>query len=228
MLTTTAAVLAAALVPTTPTASSCPPSPATRLDPAAFTRRVDNPWFPLLPGSVWRYRGTKDGRRADEVVRATRRTRTILGVHATVVRDRLSLDGRLAERTTDWYAQDRAGTVWYFGEATATLDRRGRVTSREGSFLAGTHGAHAGIFMPRRPRVGQCFRQELLAGHAEDRFRVASVGRRLLETTETTPLERGVVDGKQYRRSVGTVLEHQLRGAGPPEDLHLVAFHRGR
>ena len=180
-----------------------------------------------MPGSVWRYRGTKDGRRADEVVRATRRTRTIEGVHAAAVRDRLALDGRPAEDTTDWYAQDQAGTVWYFGEATATLDRR-TVTSREGSFLAGTHGAHAGIFMPRRPRAGQCFRQELLPGHAEDRFRVASVGRRVLQTTESTPLEPGVLDGKRYRRGVGTVVEHQLRGGGPPEDLHLVAFRPGR
>src|SRR3954470_13306338 len=228
MLTTTAAVLAAALVPAAPGAASCPPTPAARLDPATFVTRVDNPWFPLLPGSVWRYRGTKDGRRAAEVVRATRRTRTILGVHATAVRDLLRLDGRPAEDTTDWYAQDRAGTVWYLGEATAELDRHGRVTSREGSFLAGTHGAHAGIFMPRRPRVGQCFRQELLPGHAEDRFRVASVASRVLQTREWTPLEPGVLDGKRYRRGVGTVVEHQLRGAGPPEDLHLVAFRRGR
>jgi hypothetical protein len=51
------------------------------------------------------------------------------------------------ERTSDYYAQDRCGNVWYFGEDTAELDSRGRVVSREGSFHAGVKGAQPGVFM---------------------------------------------------------------------------------
>ena len=132
-------------------------------------------WFPLVPGTTYVYRGVKDGEPTRDVVHVTSRMRTIDGVRCVAVTDRLYASGRLAERTTDWYAQDRSGTVWYFGEDTAELDRAGRVTSREGSWLAGEDGARAGVFMPARPRVGQAFRQELLKGHAEDRFRVIGV-----------------------------------------------------
>jgi hypothetical protein len=219
---------------------SAPPTPATRtaarIQPADFSGRVDNPWFPLRPGSTYRYRGTKDGRAAVEVLRVTHRTKTIIGVRSAVVRDRLYLDGRLAEDTTDWYAQDRRGNVWYFGEATATLDRSGRVESREGSFQAGLDGARPGIYMPAHPRVGQRFAQEHYVGHAEDRFAVvdrsAAVrvpyvsSRRALRTVEWTPLEPKVLDAKYYVRGIGTVLERQLRGPGPRERLELVSFRR--
>src|SRR3954467_6953977 len=121
----------------------------THPSPAHFTAgRVDHPWFPLRPGNRLVYRGSEDGHRLRDVVHVARRTHVIDGVTCRVVRDRLFQDGVLAERTTDWYAQTRSGTVWYFGERTAELDRKGRVTSREGSFQSGRDGAEAGIFMP--------------------------------------------------------------------------------
>src|SRR5207248_3416509 len=134
-----------------------------------------------------------------------------------VVQDRLFLAGRLEERTTDWYTQDRQGNVWYFGESTAELDRRGRVTSTEGSWQAGRSGAVPGIYMPANPHVRQSGRQEFYKGHAEDHFRVldlhASVrvpyvsSRAALLTEEWTPLEPGVLDHKLYVRGIGNVLE---------------------
>ena len=190
--------------------------------PAAFVRSVDNPWFPLVPGTTFVYRGVKDGEPTRDVVRVTSRVRVVDGVRCVAVTDRLYASGRLAERTTDWYAQDRTGTVWYFGEDTAELDRSGRVTSREGSWLAGVKGARAGIFMPAHPEVGQAFRQEFLRGHAEDHFRVlglrASVRTRAVASTrglltkEWTPLEPDVVDHKLYVRGVGLVEERTIRG----------------
>src|SRR5436190_802588 len=134
-------VIAAALTPQPAAASLRLP----RLPrPADFTGRIDNPWFPLRPGTVFEYHGVKDGKRARDVLTVTHQHRSILGVRATVIRDRLYLNGRVAERTIDWYAQDKRGNVWYLGESTATLDRRGRVLSTEGSRLAGAHGARAG------------------------------------------------------------------------------------
>ena len=190
--------------------------------PAAFVRSVDNPWFPLVPGTTFVYRGVKDGEPTRDVVHVTSRVRVVDGVRCVAVTDRLYASGRLAERTTDWYAQDRTGTVWYFGEDTAELDRSGRVTSREGSWLAGVKGARAGIFMPAHPQVGQAFRQEFLQGHAEDHFRVlglhasvrtpAVASTRALLTKEWTPLEPDVVDHKLYVRGVGLVEERTIRG----------------
>jgi hypothetical protein len=202
---------------------------------AAFTAKVSNPYFPLLKGMTWEYHGVKDGRRMVDLVRVTGRVRRIEGVPCAVVADWTWLDGRLAERTTDWYTQDRRGTVWYYGERTAELDRHGRVVSREGSWQAGRHGARAGVFMPARPRVGQAFAQEHLTGHAEDHFRVISrhstvtvpFGRfrgRVLVTHEWTPLEPGVLDGKWYVKGVGEVRESALKG--PVENAELVSFHR--
>jgi hypothetical protein len=187
-----------------------------------FVRTVDNPWFPLRPGTTFLYRGVKDGAPTRDVVHVTGATRVIDGVRCTAVSDRLYEAGRLAERTTDWYAQDRTGRVWYYGEDTAELDAAGKVTSREGSWLAGVNGARPGVFMPADPRVGQTFRQEYLKGHAEDHFRVLDLhatahtpavdSRRALLTKEWTPLEPGVVDHKLYVRGVGLVDERTVRG----------------
>jgi hypothetical protein len=191
-------------------------------DPARFTGRVTNPWFPLKPGTTYVYRGTRDGKPARDVVTVTHQTKTIQGVRCEVVKDRLYLSGRLRERTTDWYTQDVAGNVWYFGEATAELDGEGRVVSRNGSWQAGRDGAKPGIFMPAHPRPGYTGRQEFYKGHAEDHFRILSLtatvkvplisSRHALLTREWTPLESGVIDHKYYVRGIGTVREEAVKG----------------
>ena len=203
--------------------------------PSDFTARVDNQWFPLTPGTTYVYRGSDRGQPSRDVVTVTHRTKIVAGVPCAVIEDRLYVSGRLAERTTDWYSQDKQGNVWYFGEATANLDESGHVTSTEGSWEAGRDGARAGIFMPARPKVGQSFRQEFYKGHAEDHFRVvdlqASVrtpyvsSTRALLTKEWTPLEPGVVDHKLYVHGIGTVLEQTIKGGS--ELNKLVSVRRG-
>jgi hypothetical protein len=198
--------------------------------------RVDNPWFPLKPGARYVYTGTKDGKRARDVVTVADRTRTIAGVVAREVDDRLFLDGALEERTTDWYAQDRSGNVWYFGEDTAELRPDGTVRSTEGTWRAGVRAARSGIYMPAHPRIGQSGRQEFFKGHAEDHFRVLSLhahartpaasSRRALLTQEWTPLEPGVIDHKVYVRGIGTVREKTVKGG--TESLTLVSVTVGR
>jgi hypothetical protein len=205
-------------------------------NPSDFTARVDNPWFPLRPGTVYVYRGVKDSRASRDVLSVTHRIKKIEGVPCVVVEDRLYLRDRLEERTTDWYTQDRRGNVWYFGESTAELDRRGRVTSTEGTWQAGRDGALAGIYMPARPHVGRTGRQEFYRGHAEDHFEVLSLHAKArvpytsstnaLLTKEWTPLEPGVVDHKLYVRGIGTVLEQSVRGG--VERAELVSVRRRR
>jgi len=187
---------------------------------AGFSSDVTNPWFPLKPGTTLVYTGKKDGEPARDVFRVTHRVATIAGAPCVVIDDRLYLSGKLRERTTDWYSQDAKGTVWYFGENTAELDRRGRVASTEGTWQAGKDGARPGIFMPAHPRVGQSFAQEHAKGVAEDHFRIVSVGATRLETREWTPLEPGVLDRKVYARGTGTELEQTVKGGD--EYLELV------
>jgi hypothetical protein len=199
-----------------------------------FSANVTNPWFPLAPGSVYRYRGLKDGEPSSEVMTVTHRTRTIDGARTVAVSDLLYLRGKLEERTTDYYTQDADGNVWYFGEDTAELDRNGNVKDTSGSWLAGKDGAKPGIFMYAEPRVGQSARQEFLKGEAEDHFQVLRLGEHVtvpyqdfgnaLLTKEWTPLEPGVLDHKFYARGIGTVLEQTV--AGGNERNELVSLHR--
>jgi hypothetical protein len=207
------------------------------VDPGQFGGQTQNAWFPLRPGTVYTYRGVKDGLPVKDVVAVTGATKVIQGVRCTVVADRLYAHGRVIERTTDWYATAKDATVWYFGEATATLDpRTGHVKSTDGSFQAGVDGARPGIYMPGKPRPGQSARQEYYRGHAEDHFTVlsstahvntpAASSRNALLTKEFTPLEPAVLDHKLYIRGVGTVLEESVKG--PVERLVLQSVHHSR
>ena len=110
--------------------------------------------------------------------------------------DRLYLEGRLAEHTTDWYTQDAPGNVWYFGEQTAELDATGKVTSTEGTWQAGVDGASRGSSCPPDRAPGQSFRQEFYKGHAEDHFRVVGL---LVGADGERAADRGV-DAARARR----------------------------
>jgi hypothetical protein len=176
------------------------------------------------------YSGTKDGKKALNIFDPTSRTKVIDGVRTRVVEDRLYLNNGLEERTSDYYAQDRCGNVWYFGEDTATLDEQGHVISTEGSFHAGVGGAQPGVFMQAHPEVGRRFRQEWYQGHAEDTFKVLSLSAPVtvpygsfndaLKTGETTALEPAVVDNKYFVKGIGEVEELAVKG--PLEKLQLV------
>jgi hypothetical protein len=208
------------------------------LTPAEFTTRIDNPYWPMRPGSRWVYRETApDGTRQRVVVTVTRRTKLIAnGVTARVVRDVVTEGRQLVEVTDDWYAQDRAGNVWYLGEATTEYED-GRPVSTEGSFEAGVDGAQAGVVMPARPRPGQSYRQEYYAGHAEDRAAVVSLREqvevpfghfrsgRVLMTRDLNPLQPEVQELKFYARGVGPVLALGISGEADREEL--VSYTRG-
>jgi hypothetical protein len=199
-----------------------------------FSAHVDNAWFPLRPGTVYRYQGVKDGKASRETLTVTKRTTVIDGAPCVVIDDRVYVDGHLEERTTDWYSQDAKGNVWYFGEKTAELDRSGRVTSTSGTWRAGSDGAKPGIYMFAQPRVGQAARQELYKGQAEDHFSVVSLHASVrvpwghsssaLLTKEWTPLEPGVVDHKLYVRGIGTVLEQTVKGGNERNELISVTW----
>jgi hypothetical protein len=201
------------------------------LNPADFTTNIDNAYFPLPVGARWEIRVTdQEGLLQHEVITVLDQTRKMAdGVTARVVHDVVTEGGKLAEVTDDWYAQDKDGNVWYFGEDTKELEG-GKVTSTEGSWTTGVDGAQAGIFMPADPQVGTSGLQEFLAGHAEDRFVVLLTDSKVkvpagsftgaLLTAEWTRLEPDVLTEKSYVRGLGEVREVDV--AGGDEKLELV------
>ncbi len=240
-LLTSLGILAAAAAAAPATSSARPAalpkgSEAVHLDPADFSTRITNPYWPMRPGSRWVSRETDpEGTRQRSVVTVTRRTKRIAnGVTARVVHDVVSQRGRLVEVTDDFYAQDRGGNIWYLGEAT-TEYVHGRPGSTEGSFEAGVAGGQPGVIMPAHPRPGLRYREEYLKGHAEDRARVVSVSeqaevpfghfRHVLMTRNVNPLEPKVVEFKFYARGVGPVLAVSVSGESDREEL--VRYHRG-
>ncbi len=205
------------------------------VDPGRFQHPLRNVYFPLRPGTVFRYRGTDEDQHFRERLTVTHRTKRIQGVRTRVVSDVLRRgDGSLAEKTFDWYAADDAGNVWYFGERTATYDRHGHVQSREGSWQAGVGGAVAGLVMPHRPRPTDAYRQEYDRGNAEDQAWIVQRGfsakvpygrvHHVVRSLEWSRLEKDVVSVKLYAPHLGIVRERDL--AGGSESFQLVSVAR--
>lgn len=199
------------------------------VDPAAFSTKIDNPWWPMRPGSRWVSREV-EGRDVNRVVvTVTHRTKRIAdGVLARVVHDRVTRRGRLVEDTLDWYAQDREGNIWYFGEETKEY-KNGRIVTTEGSWEAGRHAAQPGVVVPANPVAGLRYRQEYRRGVAEDQAEVLGLDeqvsvpaghfRGVLMTKELTPLEPDVLEYKFYARGVGPVLTLAVSGTTGREEL---------
>jgi hypothetical protein len=202
------------------------------LNPANFVRKVTNPYFPLPVGRTLIYKGIKDGTTQVDRVHVLARTRVLEGIRAVAVSDVASHNGRLLEKTTDWYAQDKHGNVWYLGERTAAYGPGGRI-DRSGSWLAGVHDGEPGIVMKAHPHVPQAYRSEFLRGQAEDTAWIVSrggsfrlpfkVAHHVLTSLEFTRLEPNVIDKKIYAPGLGIIVERAL--GGPKETAVLVSVH---
>lgn len=195
-----------------------------KLDAADFVDRIDNPYWPMSPGSKWVY--DEDGQRVEVTV--TDETKEILGIQATVVHDVVTEDGELVEDTYDWYAQDKDGNVWYLGEDTKEYEN-GKVKTTAGSWEAGVDGAEAGVIMPGEPEVGMTYRQEYYEGEAEDAGEILSLHewvevpagnyRNVLMTKDFTPLDPDILEHKFYAKGVGPVLVVGISGGADRESL---------
>ena len=192
-------------------------------------RPIDNPYFPLKPGTTRIYEGTSEGHMEHNEVAVTNQVKVILGVPCVEVHDLVLHDGKLIEETFDWYAQDQAGNVWYYGEDSREIEN-GKVVSTEGSWQAGVDGAQAGIMMEAHPQVGDSYRQEYYKGHAEDMAEVYKLNDSVavpygsytnaLVIRERTPLEPDVVEQKHYAPGVGMVQDVTV--AGGSDEIKLV------
>jgi hypothetical protein len=206
------AACGSAASPGTARSRSGPYHPA--IDPANFQSTIDNPYLPLVPGTIFKLVEKEGGETRDNLITVTNDTKQIMGVTCVVVRDEVRVKGVIKEDTFDWYAQDKLGNVWYFGEDTKEFGPRGSV-STEGSWEAGVHGAQPGIIMPAQPTPGTpAYRQEYGRGVAEDMGQVVAIHDRVtvpygtftdcVRTREWSLLESGT-EKKWYARGVGVV-----------------------
>jgi hypothetical protein len=194
---------------------------APKIDPANFVARIDNRYLPYEPGTRFHFEGVRGTTRQTDDQVVLRRTKRILGVTCTVVRDIVSEHGRAVERTDDWYAQDRQGNVWYMGEDSFEREH-GRFVKASDSWESGVNGAQPGIIMPADPRPGDAYRQEYYPpGKALDQARVLrrngtltvryGTFKRLLITSEFSPLEPQT-ERKYYAPGVGEIAERVVKG----------------
>ena len=148
-----------ASAPRSPSAAQSPPPVATDadFDQANFTHptEVANPWFPLVPGTrfTWEGHATDEGERVTRkvVFTVTDLTKVVNGVPTVVTYDNDFTSGELEEDELSFFAQDDDGNVWYLGEYPEELD--GGKVDKTPTWIAGLHGARAGIHMPAVPRL---------------------------------------------------------------------------
>jgi hypothetical protein len=186
--------------------------------PQSWATTISNTYFPLVPGSSWRYVAEVEEGTETIVVEVLNETRVVNGVVATVVRDRVYLDDELIEDTYDWYAQDAAGNVWYLGEDSKEIEN-GQVISTEGSWEWGRDGALPGIIMWANPaaHIGEAYRQEYYRGEAEDWGKVTAVNvpvnvpfgqfTNCIRTEDWNGLESDSREDKFYCPGIGVTLE---------------------
>jgi hypothetical protein len=199
------------------------------LSPTDFVPAVDNPFFPLLPGTVLTYETTTDDAIERVVVEVIPGLREVMGIAATVVHDTVTLDSQLVEDTYDWYAQDKDGNVWYMGEDVSNYED-GEFKDKAGSWEAGEDGALPGVIMFGDPtaHLGETYRQEYYPGHAEDMADLLSLSATVsvpygsftgaLETRDYTPLEPGHIEEKYYVEGIGLV-KSLIPASGESENL---------
>jgi hypothetical protein len=205
------------------------------LNPDDFVQQIDNPYWPMSPGSRWVFTERDfEGNEQRIEITVTNRTKTIQGIEATVVRDVVTENGELVEDTFDWFAQDKDGTLWYMGEDTTEYEN-GKPTTKKGSWEAGRDGAQAGVYLPGDPEVGMAYRQEYRKGEAEDETEILSLDEQVevptglyenvLMTKDYTPLEPRLLEHKFYAKGVGPVLVLGVSGGSFREEL--VSFTNG-
>lgn len=198
------------------------------IDPANFVEGIDNPYFPLEPGTTFIYEGQEGDTTIDVEIAVTNETREVMGVTTAVVRETEWEDGELVEDTYDWFAQDAEGNVWYFGEDSKEYEG-GEVVSTAGSWEAGIDGAKPGIIMQADPQIGDVYRQEYYQGEAEDMAEAISLTGNatvpygsfdnVLVTREWTPLEPGIAENKYYAMDVGLLMEETVVGGSGTLEL---------
>ena len=182
--------------------------------PEEFVSEVAHKYFTLKPGTTFTYsQNTEEGTERNEIV-VTNEQKEVMGVQTTVAWDRVWLNDVLIEDTRDWYAQDREGNVWYFGEDVDNYEN-GTLKDHAGAWEAGVDGAKPGIIMRANPKVGDSYRQEYYPRKAEDMGDVVALTAEVsvpygtfnncLQTRDWSAIDTSTNEYKYYCPAVGFV-----------------------
>ena len=183
---------------------------------------ITNPYFPVVAGEVRCYEGAP----ADEqfVFTGLGAGPTILGVKTFTVQDSATEGGLLVEDTLDYYAQDKDGNVWYFGEDVTNYhyDRDGNLTGTDtaSAWRAEINGALPGYIMPVSLAIGFNYYQEHApADDALDEGTTFAIvpsmtvdGQtytNVIKVLETTDLDQHARGFKYYASGVGLIKEEE-------------------
>jgi hypothetical protein len=139
-----------------PTVDPAPPGPPAIPEGTTFVAARDHAFFPLVPGSEWRYAGFEDGLPRREDVSVLKDPAVILGVSCAVLVERVHVSGELTEMTTQYYAQDDLGNVWRFGEESIEYDH-GVGTVSADSWVAGVDGEAPFVVLGADPQPGDVY-----------------------------------------------------------------------
>jgi len=131
-------------------------APLDLTDPAAYKAAVDHPYFPMTPGTVWVYEGLYEGRFRHDEVRVLDEPRLLWGIPCMGLREEQYLDGDLAQVTTEWFAEDRRGNVWKFGEESLEFDGPSFARSDD-SWVVGEGDALPWMMISATPAVGEVY-----------------------------------------------------------------------
>jgi len=139
------------------------PSMTPLKDGVHFTSRITHPYFPL---ATVRY---AELRSDDEFVvrEVLADIRQVAGVDCTVLAEKEHEDGVLAEISYNFFAEDGAGNVYYFGEDVEDY-KDGRVVGHGGAWLVGRNATEPCVFMPAHLTVGLGFKNENSPPAAEE------------------------------------------------------------
>ncbi|MDZ4747555.1 MAG: hypothetical protein SH808_03655 [Saprospiraceae bacterium] len=193
---------------------------------------ISNPYFPVAEGLVYSYEGqTPDGLETIEEQRLNI-TRTVQGIECLVVNFKAYLNGHLIEEADDWYAQDKDGHVWYFGEDVNNYNPDGTIKDHSGSWEAGIDGAKAGIIMQANPLIGTTYREEYYFNEAEDEAEIMATDLNItipfgaftdcLQSRNFTAIEPDLHEHKFYAPGIGLIKEINL---ADNSEIHLVSIH---
>ena len=187
-----------------------------QVNPANFVDTIDNPYFPHIPGAKYVYEGQTEDGVERTILDVLDRKKLVAGIKTTVMRDRVYQEGQIVEDTFDYFAQDKSGNVWYFGEDVKNYED-GALVDTDGSWLAGVGGAVPGIVMYATPaaHIGETYNQEMLRGIAEDKGKVLASGLSLsvpfgtfhnvVKTFNFTPLDAESKEYKYFAAGVGEI-----------------------
>jgi hypothetical protein len=195
---------------------------------AGFTNpsAIDNTYLPLIPGTTLTYEAETDDGVETTITEVLTTTRVVDGVECVVFHDQVFLDGLIIEDTSDWFAQDDEGNVWYMGEEVINYeyDDEGNVsTNNDGAWEAGVDDALPGIVMWADPEAGRSYYQEYYEDEAEDLGLVVAVGvgvelkngdtyEDCLQVLDWNPLDPAVLEYKYFAPGVGLVKEEVVGG----------------